>query len=143
MRKLATGGLLVAFLMACPQISAVWVIPGSTSSDLRFGIGRERDEPGTLVVSVFRVDACGDSTEGGAARRLMWGAGFARNTTFEQRELTEIRYGQMPAGFEPLIGQADTALTLTPGCYRASVGGTGRTQFDVTSDGSIIERSTD
>jgi hypothetical protein len=63
----------------------------------------------------------------------MWGAGTSQ-------EISVIEYGVMPPGATPLIGQADTALTLTPGCYEAITSGTGHTVFDVTADGRIIER---
>ena len=70
----------------------------------------------------------------------MWGAGVA-NAQDGQEYLARVRYGQMPPGYEKLINQADTALTLTPGCYQATVSGTGHTVFDVLPDGSVRERS--
>lgn len=47
--------------------------------------------------------------------------------------------GKCPPGWEPLMNQRDTALTLTPGCYTAGIGGNGATQFEVDTEGRVTE----
>lgn len=65
----------------------------------------------------------------------MWGA--ASNGT---SNVEVFAYGQMPPGYVKLMGQADTALTLIPGCYEVTTSGSGRTFFEVMADGRIVER---
>jgi hypothetical protein len=125
--------LLVAALAACPQRTAVWVEPGSTVERLRFQVAERRGGTEPLDIGLFRVDRCGAWAEAGERPTPMWGAGTSR-------PLSVIEYGVMPPGAMPLIGQADTALTLIPGCYEAMISGTGHTVFDVTADGHVIER---
>jgi hypothetical protein len=55
----------------------------------------------------------------------MWGAGAGVGAGEPDTGIREIRYGEMPAGYECLMKQADTALTLTPGCYTAHISGNG------------------
>ena len=121
---------------------AVWVEPGSTATTLTFGIGAKRGQPGGTFVGGFRVEACSDDRIAHPGL-LMWGAGRGAKVTPEQSRLSRIRYGEVPPGYERLTGQADTALTLVPGCYLAQASGTGQAIFDVLLDGRVVERPAD
>jgi hypothetical protein len=122
-------------LTACPQKTAVWVAPESTAHRLRFLIADRRGGTKRVAIGVFRVDRCGASPQGATAPP-MWGAGGIAGTD----TVSVIQYGVMPSGFAKLRGQADTALTLLPGCYEAEISGTGRATFDVSADGRVRER---
>lgn len=128
---------LLLFLAGCPELSAIWIDQGSTTAHLVFRLADKRGGTRPPFVGVFRVDRCvPDTTRPGP--RPMWGAGVGREA--KNAELSKIQYGVLPPGYEKLMGQADTALTLTPGCYRATMDGTGSTTFDVLPDGTIRER---
>ena len=134
--RLAGVAALVCMATACPRRTAVWVEEGSTVSNLRLRVAERRGGTGHVDIGILRVDRCGAWVGASTAPTPMWGVASNDIDT-----ITVFNYGSMPAGFSPLMGQADTALTLVPGCYDVTTGGTGRTTFDVLADGGIVERT--
>src|SRR5664279_1922128 len=136
MRNLRALTVIAALvLVGCPQRTAVWIEPGSTAAHLTFRMAEKRGGHKAVSVGVFRVDQCTSPSD---ARTVpMWGAGTTASAT--SSALSRIVYGDMPNGYEPLIHQGDSALALAPGCYRATISGTGEVVFDVTNDGQVVE----
>jgi hypothetical protein len=135
---IATIGILLGLgVLGCPQRTAVWIVAPARADDLRFRIADKRGGRGRVSLGVFRVDRCGEPDYYRVGP--MWGAGVGAASEVPDSGIREIRYGDMPQGFEPLINQGDTALTLTPGCYTADIDGTGFTRFEVDTLGWVTE----
>ena len=65
----------------------------------------------------------------------MWGMDGVGGTQYADSTV----YGVPNTHFETSYPKHD----LTPGCYTASISGTGRVTFDVRNDGSVVERTSD
>jgi hypothetical protein len=126
-RTIAIALLLAVGALGCPQRTAVWVVAPARADDLRFRIANKRGGDGRVSIGVFRVDRCGEPAD--YRTMPVWGAGAGYGVP--DTGVREIRYGELPRGYEPLTNQGDTALTLTPGCYTATISGTGFTRFEV------------
>lgn len=125
--------LIVAAVTACPEKSSIWVIPGSTVERLEFGVGKSRNDSGGFWTSVVRVYRCDGPSAGPGADWVV----HADTTKFPR--LKRVIYGEVPPGWATGEGPAP----LTPGCYRAAISGTGKTEFHVQPDGGITERQAD
>jgi hypothetical protein len=136
-RNVALGLLLGAGLVGCPQRSAVWIVSPAHVDSLQFRVANKRGGSGRVHIGVFRIDRCGEPAD--YRTTPMWGVGVGPASGLPDTALREIRYGEMPQGYEPLMNQRDTALTLIPGCYTARISGTGSTQFEVDSQGRVTE----
>jgi hypothetical protein len=120
--------VLLVVLAGCPQKTAVWVGEGSTASKLAFRIAASRGGSDGVEIGVVRVEPCsGTGTGGGAAWVIGPKVGTAR--------FSRVEYGSAPHGFVTEQGP----IPLAPGCYRVIVSGTGRAEFQVSSDGSVSE----
>ena len=126
-------------LTACPPRHAIWIEPGSTIDALTFRVSDERGGTQPIRVAGLRVDRCGDDPSSQSAP--MWGAGGGPGTS--DMVFTHLEYGVMPSGYVPLMDQGDTALTLVPGCYTATIGAGSNVVFDVREDGRVVERVRD
>ena len=62
----------------------------------------------------------------------MWAVGPKDSTA----DIPRITYGETPQGFE--IEQQ--AKPLKPGCYQATISGSGKTRFEVQASGAITEK---
>lgn len=113
--------LLLIALAACPEKTAVWVAEGSTARDLTlvFGHteGRER-----RMSSIVRVDRCGP----GDIDDALWIVSI---------DTSRVTYGVPGPGAQPMA----EARPLGPGCYHASMSGTGTVGFTVDSLGAVTE----
>jgi hypothetical protein len=136
-RKMTLGLFLGVGVLGCPQRTAVWVVEPAHVDNLRFRVANKRGGHGRISIGVFRVDHCGDPAD--YRTTPLWGAGAGPWEGLPDSGLREIRYGEMPQGYEPLMQQGDTALTLTPGCYTAHIDGTGFTRFEVDTLGRVKE----
>jgi len=111
--------------------SAVWVQPGSTATHLVFRISSRRGNEKPIWIGAFRVDRCGDDGSDATSAGL-WVIGNDSGGP-----VSRITYGAVPPGFT----QYKTPLQLRPGCYRVTISGTGRTEFEIQSDGNVRERA--
>ena len=127
--QVAVTVLMVSLTTACPQVSTIWLEPGSTVTHLLFHIARSRGSDRPVAVGVFRVDRCKDPADYRSAG--MWVIGGKKGTVYQR----EVVYARLPDGFE----ENHPARPLTPGCYQATVSGTGRLRFNVRPDGSVYE----
>jgi hypothetical protein len=109
----------------CPERTAVWIEPESTAERLVFAVGRTPGGPPLRQLSQLTVYPCADD----AVHRPVWSINDVGATASPRR----ITYGQVPRGFAASIA----AETLTPGCYRVLINGTGNQEFSVRHDGSI------
>ena len=116
-------------LLACPEQNAVWIEDGSTTTNLTFGVGRDRDGRGPplsqLILFAVRQCLVGDDSE-----VLVWEI-MQEDTLLPIP--TRIRYGEPPPGYITRVGPQD----LVPGCYEAFLLGSGRATFEVGSDGTV------
>ena len=118
-------------LAGCPMRSAVWVKSGSNATHLVFGLSSRAGNSSPVWIGAFRVDRCGDDGSDATSAGL-WVIGNDSGGPVSQ-----ITYGELPAAWT----QYKQPLPLRPGCYRVTISGTGRTEFEVLSDGSIRQRS--
>ena len=132
--------LLVLFalaLAACPMKSAIWIVPGSTRDHFEFGISDKRlgdraIQWGGLAVSDCRTNA-NETTQ-----KRYWV--LERNPKFWNGNWpNRITYGDTPADFTTTLGPEP----LKPGCYEASILGTGYVAFLIDSDGAVRELDAD
>jgi hypothetical protein len=113
--------------LGCPQRTAVWVIPGSTTSSLEFGISDGRGSSKGIEFGYLRVNPCAGSDFGpSGATWLLAENGVA------PAYVNRVRYGVTPLGYRSEQGP----VPLQPGCYRASTRGS-HVEFLVRSDGTI------
>lgn len=122
--------LAALILMGCPEKSAVWIVDGSTATRLEFGIGRTRDDPRGFETDGIRVFRCDGPSAGEGA---VWAASV---DTVGPGPVKRVVYGDPLPGWRSVQGPSP----ITPGCYRAAISGTGRTEFEVKPDGSVVEK---
>ncbi len=126
--------LLSVASTSCPRRTAVWIIPGSTLERLEFGVSNKRGGTRAIefvVLTVYRCEKANDLSP----TALVWGVGPASVDLTRIVWPTRIVYGVVPPGFQSEQGPE----SLRPGCYRAAIGGTGATQFEITVDGQVRE----
>lgn len=128
--------LLLAGNWACIKQTAVWVIPGSTSAHLMFGLGKNagRERPG--YVGMLAVQRCGNH---GDRELLVWLLEPARGGSGPGLP-GRVTYGSVPEGFV----EHAPAPFLQPGAYIAYTDGSGSVWFAVTDSGAVqaLERCT-
>jgi len=133
--RYANARRLVGFIFAfvaftgCEDIRAIWVRSGSTATNLVFYIGRAKGRREAIGFSGLTVKRCSSDESG----RIMWGMQGLRGTQYAD----SVVYGVPNTHFETFYPMQ----ALTPGCYTASISGTGKVTFDVRSDGSISTES--
>lgn len=126
---------VVMLVIACPERTSIWLDSSSTAARPVFGIGRRRHRPEMQLgnLQVLDVTVCGDN--GGSGMRPLWQ--MVGNDPYARGPVPSlIVYGKAPA---PRYITAIPAQALGPGCYRASIGGTGWVKFAITSDRRIAE----
>jgi hypothetical protein len=119
----------VSLLIGCEPVQAIWVRDGSTATSLTFYLGKEKGRREAIGFGGLIVRRC-SSDESGA---IMWGMEGVRGTQYADSAV----YGVLNMNFETSYPKHN----LIPGCYTASIGGSGRVTFDVLSDGSVVERA--
>ena len=124
------AGLSSAVVLACGQVTAIWIIPGSNAQHLAFGLATHRGGHKAYQTVVFQVDSC--ANRGGGPEGSLWRLELQN---FEPPYPTRIQYGVVPAKFKEVV----PAVALGPGCYRASAANA-RVAFDVAQDGTVTER---
>jgi hypothetical protein len=125
------GSLGILFVLwGCPERSAIWILPGSTAESLEFGIGRARGDTIPIDIGALRVSPCAGPFTGEGA---YWAVAVESPTA---PAIGRVRYGEAPVGSQVTQGP----IALTPGCYRASISGTGSTEFVIEDDGRVVER---
>ena len=133
---------LVPFLLVlagCPKRSAIWLVGQEEPGRPVFGVGETfRGRPTKLGLMI--VAPC----EGwdGTARSALW---FLVQEV-DAQVLSRVVYGQVPPGYVATKYMSEEKSTLVspplgPGCYIASISGTGRVRFTISSDGSAVELS--
>lgn len=122
----AIGVAAFAVLAGCPQRTAVWIAPSSTSERLRFEIGRSRGKRSAVALSFLRVQSCGFSPA-----RTYWSIYSAGGTV----SLDGATFGIVPSGFTEDVPPAP----LESGCYSVQITGTGNSQFQVLKSGLVQE----
>jgi hypothetical protein len=125
-------------LTACPRQGAVWIEGQAAPGRPVFGVGRTLRGPATWL-GYFIVAPC-DSFDGSAGT-----ARWQLVQNGEPRAISRLTYGQVPDGYvatralsteRPRTAVADP---LGPGCYVAVMSGSGRVEFTVAADGSVLE----
>lgn len=117
-------------LGACPKQEEIWVAEHSRADSVVFGIGTSRGGDPPRRFGGLRVDHCGSDAIGPDALWLLVAAG-------RERTVSRVMYGRAPEGYRSDAGPSD----LPPGCYMvSSIGANGRTEFEITASGSVIER---
>lgn len=118
-------------LGGCPEKTALWIQPGSTSEHLVFRVSSERGAETPLALALMRIDRY-DRVRG--EYDLFWGF----DATMQRIEVSEVEFGVLPDNTEPLEGAADEAMLLD-GCYLAFINGIGQVVFFVTQGGEVLE----
>lgn len=128
-RRRRLGAICLCLVaLGCPKRTAVWVEKGSTIERLAFRISDKRDGHRLVAIGVLRVNLCALPDTG---RDASWIVSPADGTPPVER----LVYGETPPGFRSEVGPD----SLTPGCYRVSISGSGRTTFQVDSGGAVRE----
>ena len=122
---------MLAFVcVACPQRTAIWVMPGSSAEHLVFGVSDEIGGAQSVDFTLLHVYRCDGQSMGPAG--TVWMVEPVRNRSPYP---TRIAYGETPEGYRTSAGP----VPLTAGCYYARIVGTGQTKFLVREDGSVVE----
>ena len=129
LRALATAGLLS--LTACPQRTAIWLLSGAAPGQPVFGLEESRDGASLAEVPYVFISPCAGFD--GTAGQAVWVLQRAVETAAAPRQ---VQVGHAPPGYRVARG----ADRLQPGCYVASIQGTGRVEFEVYADRSSVER---
>jgi hypothetical protein len=143
-RRTALVPLLVPLLVvlaACQKRSAIWLVGQEEAGRPVFGVGETfRGRPTWLGLMIVAPCKGWDGT----ARNAVW---FLAQEGNEQR-LSRVVYGRVPPGYVAtryMSEEKSTAVSppLRPGCYIASISGTGRVRFSISPDGSALELGDD
>ena len=131
LKSFLTVTCVLSLLTGCEDVRAIWIKSGSTMSHLVFYIGRERGRREAIGFDYLAVEHCSKDNSGS----VMWGMEGIGGTQYAD----SVVYGVLNQRFKTTYPKRD----LMPGCYTASISGTGRVTFDVRSDGSVAERASD
>jgi hypothetical protein len=132
-RRVFALSVLLLPLNGCPQKTAIWVRPDSRPDSLVFGLGKARGHEEAFQFLILRVDHCEAPGRGSYLATPLWLIDDPLDGSVREPYPTRIRYGFAPPGFH----EEAPAASLSPGCYVASIIGTGRTAFRVDSTGAI------
>jgi hypothetical protein len=137
-RKVTRLGIVAAcaLLVGCPRKTAIWIVGQEEPGRPVFGVAEEvRGRP--TYLTLFLVSPC--ASWDGTVRSAIW---FIDGGLPDP--VRRIVYGRPPAawkasysGTKPVL--QDAAPPLQAGCYVASTDGTGRVEFRVSADGSVLE----
>lgn len=122
--------LLSFVLVACPQRTAIWIVPGASVEHLVFGVSDEVGGTNAVDFTFLRVYRCERQALDTAG--TVWMVEPAHN---RPPYPTKIVYGETPTGYQTTTGP----FPLKVGCYDARIVGTGMVRFIVREDGSIVE----
>lgn len=125
--SLALVGIAI-LVTGCPKQTAIWVEEGSTSTRLLFRIASERGAEVPVNFQVLNVSRC-ESGE------RYW---VISSTHEGVSPPLQVQYGVVPEGYATSV----EAKPLGPGCYLASVIGTGRATFTIDDEGGIRAENT-
>ena len=125
--------LLASFaLLGCPRRTEVWIVEGSTAENLVFGIGVHPGKERSIPFYSLVIAEC---NEHHSAVPAVWSMQPIVGTEVAQYP-SQVRYGASLDGFR----QEGDSSGLPPGCYEASIGGSGRVVFSIDSVGAITVR---
>lgn len=130
--------LVVGFL-GCIRGMNVWIVPGSTTSHLVFGVSMDRSSGESIRLTYFSVSPC--RVRGGHTPVPIWELTPDVYANYEHRPAVHsVTYGRIVAGFRVTRGP----IPLTAGCYYASANGDedarmGGVKFTVDSSGKVTE----
>jgi hypothetical protein len=129
MRHVCVLVALVGGSLACPAETSIWIRPGSTIHRLEFGISDRRDGTQPVPFGALRVMRCSGTYDESSVVWLL--------TPDDSGSVypLSVTYGEPPRGFVSSLGPGQ----LGPGCYRADILGSGKVQFRILADGSVIE----
>jgi hypothetical protein len=130
--------LLPMLLAACPERTALWILPGSTVDSLVFAIGERLGHEKPLSFTYLLVDGCDSPSRGRLDSPTGWAIVRSGGDLGTPGYPTRVRYGMVPAGFDSVR----TAPALLPGCYVADIIGTGGVAFNVRGDGTVLALDT-
>lgn len=131
----ASTCLLVA---GCPQETSIWIVPGSSADQLVFVLGEERGRSQPISTSLVRVDRCEAVADQGNYPSATEAAWFVEKEIGPHVKLSQVTYGEVPQGYR----ETQPAEPLErPGCYLATISGTGAVGFEVDAQGKITEMS--
>lgn len=137
MKKLLTATTLAACLLAiaCSHSAAIWVVNGSTSSALQFGIGKTRGSSDRIwSLTQVQVAMCAGPNER-PGDRVMW---IASGDASSDGRSGTFKYASPPAGLTNKLGPG----TLVAGCYVATIRGSGvaaNTCFEIDAQGAVTD----
>jgi hypothetical protein len=134
---LAAVGLSLGCTM---RHSAIWVEEGSSTTQLRFGVGATRGSRDPIDnLNLIRVSACGvAASERGVSEKVMW---LATGSAVSEALAGTFAYGQPPAG----LTNREGPMPLAPGCYVIDISGTGISAgacFQVSASGAVTRPAT-
>ena len=120
-------------LAGCPKESSVWIVAGSTTARLEFGVSKHRGDTQGIHFNWLVVFTCESMRPGPVGTAWLLVPEDASSAPKPNR----VIYGQPPPGWQSSAGPA----ILTTGCYYVRVDGTGLAKFRVHDDGSVEELS--
>ena len=135
-RSLLALYLLLAGLSGCPRRSAIWIVGQEAPGRPVFGIGNTVRGDSTWL-GLLIVGWC-DNWDG-TARNAVW---FLSQDNGPVVSLSRVVYGRVPRGYFYMSHDSSRTTVsppLGPGCYIASISGTGRVRFQISADGSVLE----
>lgn len=118
--------------LACPMKSAIWVVAGSTRDHLEFGISNKRGGTQSIEWGGLAIYDC--RTDKPSRQHVYWVLERLPES-WKGTWPISVTYGQAPIGFQSSRGPE----ALGPGCYEATVGGTGDIEFRLDSAGGVTE----
>jgi len=128
-------GLVLMAALACSYGYAVWIIPGSTTDHLVFGLATKTHGDDVEGLEFFYVEPCDVRSDRSFASRT-W---QIERSVESPPQLARLTYGVVPPGFHV----TQPAQPLNPGCYSASASATyghhGGGMFMVRHDGTVSE----
>lgn len=111
-------------VITCQKKTAVWILPGSTASQVRFGLGEVANQERDGYVRTLLIQRCG--TYGDSALAL-WAVGSFNGLP------GQITYGDVPIN----ASERSPARPITPGLFVAITEGSGAAHFMVDSLGAV------
>ena len=126
--KSTLSALALLFALGCLRQGAIWIADESTFARPIFGLATERGgADGIRDVGDFQVRTCDRADE---PRSIRW---QVKSGPTPSTIPSRVTYGVTPPGFSRVIGPKP----LPPGCYEASVRGSGvakMVRFELVSD---------
>jgi len=134
LRSLAAGSLSI-LLCACPKQSRISVDPASSADALVFRLGRGNSGASPISFAILRVDRCRTMLATPGVFPPPDSAAWVLEAVIGDAPMvSKVIYGQSPAGYVSR-GLADPLDR--PGCYVATVSGTGVVAFEINARGQV------